>query len=79
MELRSVASFKLLSSASSAALLCSGYQFWIPCDVSYTGIFPGISHSFAGHIYGSDEPGQRQDTYFLTIEAFQIVLYVGHV
>ena len=58
---------------------CRRYQFWVPCDLSYTGIFPGISYSFAGHIYGSDKPGQRQDTYFLTTEAFQIVLYVGHV
>ena len=58
---------------------CQVCQFWVPCDVSYTGIFPGISYSFAGHIYDSDKPGQGQDTYFLTTEAFQIVLHVGHV
>ena len=75
MELRSVTSFKLLSSC----VLLPSMPVLGTCDVSYNGIFPGISYSFAGHIYDSDKPGQGQDTYSLTTEAFQIVLHVGHV
>lgn len=54
-------------------------MFWVPCDVSYTGVFPGISHSYAGHVYGSDKPGQWQRIFFLSIEVFQSLLYGGHV
>ena len=42
-----------------SALCYQGHQFWVPPDVSYTGVFPGISHGYAGHIYGSDKPGQE--------------------